>query len=142
MTTGSAARRARIWGILAQPPETRPPFRPSGRSACSSTFQVTGGVDCLGRGEAVSADELKAIARSNKVELQRADVALVCTGYLSHWPDVTKLEAHRGAGPDLSAARWFADCGIVACGSDTETFEVQPSLAVRPAIRSPSIPCS
>ena len=87
------------------------------------------GVDCLARGEAVSADELKAIARSNNVELQRGDVALVRTGYLSHWPDMTKLEAHRGAGPDLSAARWFVDCGIVACGSDTETFEVQPAPA-------------
>jgi len=46
----------------------------------------------------------------------------VRTGYLSHWPDITGLEAHRGAGPDLSAARWFAECGVVACGSDTETF--------------------
>jgi kynurenine formamidase len=87
------------------------------------------GVDCLGPGEAVSADELKAIARSDNLELQHGDVALVRTGYLSHWPDVTKLEAHRGAGPDLSAARWFADCGIVACGSDTETFEAQPAPA-------------
>ena len=33
---------ARIWGILAQPPETRPRFHPSGRAACSSTFHVTG----------------------------------------------------------------------------------------------------
>ena len=47
----------------------------------------------------------------------------------SHWPDQTKLEAQRGPGPDLSAARWFAECGVVACGSDTETFEVQPAPA-------------
>jgi hypothetical protein len=86
------------------------------------------GVDSLGRSEPVSADELKAIARGNNIELGQGDVALVRTGYLSHWPDTTNLEARRGSGPDLSAARWFAECGVVACGSDTETFEVQPKL--------------
>ena len=86
------------------------------------------GVNSLGRSEPVSADELKAIARGNNIELGQGDVALVRTGYLSHWPDTTNLEAHRGSGPDLSAARWFAECGVVACGSDTETFEVQPKL--------------
>jgi kynurenine formamidase len=87
------------------------------------------GVDSLGRSEPVSADELKEIAKRNSVELGQGDVALVRTGYLSHWPDITGLEAHRGAGPDISAARWFAECGVVACGSDTETFEVQPAPA-------------
>jgi kynurenine formamidase len=87
------------------------------------------GVDCLGRGEAVSAEELRAIAKSNNVQLKQGDVALIRTGYLSHWPDLAELDAHRGAGPDLSAAQWLADCGVVACGSDTEAFEVQPALA-------------
>lgn len=87
------------------------------------------GVDSLGRSEPISADELKAIAKGNGVELGQGDVALVRTGYLSHWPDTAALEARRGAGPDLSAARWFAECGVVACGSDTETFEVQPAPA-------------
>jgi kynurenine formamidase len=87
------------------------------------------GVQSLGRGEPVSADELKIMAREAGLELGQGDVALVRTGYLSHWPDPTKLEAHRGPGPDLSAARWFAECGVIACGSDTETFEVQPAPA-------------
>ena len=34
---------------------------------------------------------------------------------------------HRGAGPDLSAARWLVESGVVATGSDTETYEVQPA---------------
>jgi kynurenine formamidase len=53
----------------------------------------------------------------------------VRTGYLSDWPDTAALEAHRGAGPDLSAALWFAESGVVPCGWDTETFEVQPAPA-------------
>ncbi len=55
------------------------------------------------------------------------DVALVRTGYLAHWPDPEALAAHRGAGPDISAARLLADRGVLAVGSDTETFEVQPA---------------
>ena len=39
------------------------------------------GVDSLGRSEPVSADELKAIARGNNIELGQGDVALVRTGY-------------------------------------------------------------
>ena len=54
------------------------------------------GVDCLARGEAVSADELKAIAKTKNLELQRGDVALVRTGYLSHWPDVTQARGASG----------------------------------------------
>ena len=38
-----------------------------------------------------------------------------------------ELAAHRGAGPDLSAAQLLADRGVLAAGSDTETFEVQPA---------------
>jgi kynurenine formamidase len=85
------------------------------------------GVSSLDRGAFVSADELKAIAKAAKVTLEPGDVALVRTGYLSHWPDPRVMDAHRGAGPDLSAARWFVECGVVAAGSDTETFEAQPA---------------
>ena len=43
------------------------------------------------------------------------------------WPDPERLAAHRGAGPDISAARLLAERGVVATGSDTETYEVQPA---------------
>ena len=56
-------------------------------------------VDFLGQSEPVSADELKAIAKGASIELGQGDVALVRTGYLSHWPDTTNLEANRGPAP-------------------------------------------
>ena len=59
-------------------------------------------VDSLGQSEPVSADELKAIAKGASIELGQGDVALVRTGYLSHWPDTTNLEANRLAGPSPS----------------------------------------
>ncbi len=85
------------------------------------------GVDALGAGEAVGADELEALERATGVAAGAGDVALVRTGYLRFWPDPEGLAAHRGAGPDLSAAQLLADRGVVAAGSDTETFEVQPA---------------
>jgi kynurenine formamidase len=84
------------------------------------------GVESLEAGEPVPADELLAVEASG-MAAGEGDVALVRTGYLAHWPDPDALAAHRGAGPDLSAARLLADRGVVAVGSDTETFEVQPA---------------
>ena len=37
------------------------------------------------------------------------------------------LAAHKTAGPDLSAAEWLLERGVVASGTDTETYEVQPA---------------
>jgi kynurenine formamidase len=85
------------------------------------------GVPFLGRAEAVSAHELKAIEASTGVGAGAGDVALVRTGYMRHWPDEERMAEHRGPGPDISAARLLADRGVVATGSDTETYEVQPA---------------
>ena len=85
------------------------------------------GVESLPAGEPIGADELLAIEAEHGVAAGAGDVALVRTGYLAHWPDPDALAAHRGAGPDLSAARLLADRGVLATGSDTETYEVQPA---------------
>jgi kynurenine formamidase len=61
------------------------------------------------------------------VEALPAGDPLVRTGYLSGWPDPDRLAASRGAGPDISAARLLLERGVVATGSDTETYEVQPA---------------
>ena len=86
------------------------------------------GVEFLGKGEPVTAAELEAICCSQGVEEPaEGDVALVRTGYMSHWPDEHRMAEHRGPGPDISAARWLAERRVVATGSDTETYEVQPA---------------
>ena len=86
------------------------------------------GVEFLGKGEPVTAAELEAICRSQGVDQPaEGDVALVRTGYMSHWPDEDRMAEHRGPGPDISAARWLAERNVVATGSDTETYEVQPA---------------
>jgi kynurenine formamidase len=87
-------------------------------------FRVVG---ALPAGDPVRADELLEIERASGFSAGPGDVALVRTGYLSGWPDPEALARHRGAGPDISAARLLAERGVVAVGSDTETFEVQPA---------------
>jgi kynurenine formamidase len=85
------------------------------------------GVEYLGRGEAVTAQELQEIESATGLAAGSGDVALVRTGYMRHWPDPERMAEHRGPGPDESAARLLAKRGVVATGSDTETFEVQPA---------------
>lgn len=85
------------------------------------------GVDALGRGDPVGKKELLKIEAAIGVAAGRGDVALVRTGYGSKWPDEKEMAAHRGCGADISAALMLAERGVIAVGSDTETFEVQPA---------------
>ncbi len=85
------------------------------------------GVACLGAGEPISATELQEVAEADGVLPRAGDVVLVRTGYMGLWPDEEAMARHKTPGPDLSAAEWLAECGVVATGSDTETFEVQPT---------------
>lgn len=85
------------------------------------------GVDCLDKGSPIYADELEAVAAAQGVEVRQWDVVLVRTGYGSLWPDTEKMAAHLAPGPDISSARWLVERGVVAMGSDTEYFEVQPA---------------
>lgn len=85
------------------------------------------GVDALPAHEPVGVDEVRQILADEGVEVLPWDVVLFRTGYLGMWPDAERLALHRTAGPDISVARWLLECGVVAAGSDTETFEVQPA---------------
>ncbi|MBV9818997.1 MAG: cyclase family protein [Solirubrobacterales bacterium] len=85
------------------------------------------GVTALSAGEPVTGADLQAIEADTGVAAGSGDVALVRTGYLAGWPDPEHLAASRGAGPDISAAQLLLARGVVATGSDTETYEVQPA---------------
>jgi kynurenine formamidase len=85
------------------------------------------GVPFLGRGESIGADELREIEAATGAAAGTGDVALVRTGYMRHWPNGERMAENRGPGPDASAAQLLADRGVVATGSDTETYEVQPT---------------
>lgn len=85
------------------------------------------GVDALPAGEPVNADELQAVAAHQGVEVRAGDIVMIRTGYLSKWPHAEEMAKHKTPGPDISAARWLLETGVVATGTDTETYEVQPA---------------
>jgi kynurenine formamidase len=85
------------------------------------------GLDCLPKGSPIDAAELDAISAAQGVAVEPGDAVLIRTGYMSLWPDVERMAAHKTPGPDISAARWLLERGVVATGTDTETYEVQPA---------------
>lgn len=85
------------------------------------------GVACLAKGAPIDAAELEAISAAEGVEVRAGDTVLIRTGYMGLWPDAEAMGAHKTPGPDISAARWLLDRGVVATGTDTETYEVQPA---------------
>lgn len=85
------------------------------------------GVDCLEKGAPIDAAELQATCVAEGVTVEPWDVVVIRTGYMSLWPDAGRMAAHKTPGPDISAARWLVERGVVATGTDTETYEVQPA---------------
>lgn len=85
------------------------------------------GVPCLPAGAPVDAAELAAVCEAQGVTVRAGDVVCIRTGYMSLWPDAERMAAHRTPGPDIGAARWLLERGVVATGTDTETYEVQPA---------------
>jgi kynurenine formamidase len=85
------------------------------------------GVDCLPKGAPIDATEMEAICAAQGVNVEPWDVVAIRTGYMGLWPDVERMAAHKTAGPDISAARWLLERRVVATGTDTETYEVQPA---------------
>jgi kynurenine formamidase len=85
------------------------------------------GVEVLPKGEPIGAAEMEAICAAQGVTVEPWDVVLIRTGYMGLWPDMERMAAHKTPGPDISAARWLLERGVVASGTDTETYEVQPA---------------
>ena len=121
---GNTAEHLTDKGPVVGDAEKLPPFFTRGVLLDAPGYR---GVQALPAGSPVGADEMQAIADWEGVEVRPWDVVLIRTGYLSFWPDAEKMAVHKTAGPDLSAAEWLLERGVVATGTDTETYEVQPA---------------
>jgi kynurenine formamidase len=84
------------------------------------------GVDVLAKGQGISAEELQAVAAAQGTELRPKDTVLIRTGYVSLYPDATRMAEHAGPGIDRGAARWLVEQGVVAVAGDTEALEQSP----------------
>ncbi len=101
-----------------------PPFFTRGVLLDAPTYR---GVTCLPKGSPIDAAEMEAMCLAQGVAVRPWDVVLIRTGYMGLWPDAARMAAHRTPGPDISAALWLIERGVVATGTDTETYEVQPA---------------
>jgi kynurenine formamidase len=118
-----------VWGDAAK----MPPFFSRGILLDAPGYR---GLDVLPKGSPIDAAEMEAMCAAEGVTVEPWDVVVIRTGYMGLWPDAERMAAHKTAGPDISAARWLLERGVVATGTDTETYEVQPA----PDMGSPANP--
>ena len=87
------------------------------------------GVDTLGGGEAVTADDLSLACDRQGIAVQPSDAVLIRTGWSKHWGDTTTfVGVTSGApGPDVSAAEWLAQKKISVTGGETIAYEQIPA---------------
>ena len=121
---GRADEHLTDFGPVYLDASTMPPFFTRGVLLDAAGHR---GLDCLPRGGAIDAAEMEAIAAAEGVAVGPWDVVVIRTGYMGLWPDAERMAAHKTPGPDISAARWLLERGVVASGTDTETYEVQPA---------------
>ena len=85
------------------------------------------GEDILAEGTAINSAEIKAAAKTAGVSIEKGDVVLFHTG----WLNVMESDPVRFMGGEpglgLDGARYLAELGVVAVGSDTWGVEVLPS---------------
>jgi kynurenine formamidase len=89
------------------------------------------GADVLPGGYEISVGDLQAAAAGSGVEVRRGDIALIRTGWARRFADPAGFLGHESGvpGPNEEAARWLADQGIFATGSDTTAYEHIPAGA-------------
>jgi kynurenine formamidase len=87
------------------------------------------GVDRLGPGEAIGADELDSIAVEAGVIVEPGDIVLVRTGFIRTFTVDGDRRAYNGSapGPGMSILAWLHAHDVAAVATDTMAFEVGPS---------------
>jgi kynurenine formamidase len=82
------------------------------------------GVESLGTGHVISADEVRAAAAAADVTLQAGDVALINTGWLNaNFADAPAYVADGSPGLGLEAADVLVESGVIAIGVDNIAVE-------------------
>jgi kynurenine formamidase len=79
-------------------------------------------------GEAITADELRAVLAAQHVDVRPGDIVMVRTGWARYWGvDNDRYMLAGCPGISLDAARWLAQQGVIAVGADQAAVEVWPA---------------
>ncbi|HEX8969519.1 MAG TPA: cyclase family protein [Chloroflexota bacterium] len=83
------------------------------------------GVPSLPPGEAIGADELRAVAAAEAVDLPAGGAVLVRSGWARYWGDAATYlgQASGVPGPDASGAEWIAAARPRLTGHDSMAYE-------------------
>jgi kynurenine formamidase len=83
------------------------------------------GVDVLDGGYGVTGADLQRILDDAHTRLEPGDVAVIRTGWGTHWGDPERYSGHESGVPGVSvdAAHWLVEHGIRAVGCDTTAVE-------------------
>ncbi len=84
------------------------------------------GKPILDIGTVFNAKEIKAAAKAQNVKIEKGDVVLFHTGWMNVVEDKVRFMAGE-PGLGVDGARYLAELGVVAIGSDTWALEVLPS---------------
>lgn len=89
------------------------------------------GVDSLPAGEPITAAELQAVARAERVELPESGAVLIRSGWARHWGQPHTYLGHDSGvpGPDTSAAEWIASARPLVTAHDSMAYEHLPAGA-------------
>lgn len=87
------------------------------------------GVESVPPAYDISADQLRAAADREGIEVRAGDAVLIRSGWERYWGDHRKYVgvAEGGPGPDREAAIWLGELGIRVTGADTFAYDKRPS---------------
>lgn len=119
----SGAEIGQASGLTRLGIETVPPIVSRGVLLDMAAYFET---EVVKEGTAFNRPEIQAVAERQGIELQRGDVVLFHTGWLSLIDDDAERYAAGGPGLGVDGARYLADIGVVAVGADTWAVEVLP----------------
>ncbi|HEY8535750.1 MAG TPA: cyclase family protein [Vicinamibacterales bacterium] len=83
------------------------------------------GVDVLGAGEPITADDLVGAEARQGTPVREGDCVLVRSGWTRYWdnPQTFLGQVDGAPGPDESAARWLAERRVRLTGAETTAYE-------------------
>lgn len=86
------------------------------------------GVDVLPPGQPITADDLEAACRRQRLQVREGDAVLIRSGWAQHWSDPQRFIGHAAGvpGPDEGAALWLAQRRIRITGAETIAYECIP----------------
>jgi kynurenine formamidase len=84
-------------------------------------------VEVLPESYSITAKDLQGTSDLEGVDIKQGDCVLIRTGFAKIWRPDNEVFYGRCAGPELEGAQWLIDRGIIVSGSDTISYERNPS---------------